>query len=186
MKMYTKYLVGMFSLITAMSATASIYCPSLPQWSQPINAMKVNQHHIFCGEINKKGNAVGFHSMPGGDSPSTFIMAEQASAPAASGVYVLKKILLKINGKQVTKSYSSMYPNSCTVAQIEKSIVYAYQHNNGHCTSGVTWAFCGPSAPLGDNSNSYCIGDNGKPLTLATAVDNADKSKINTGFPVDE
>ena len=52
----------------AASSTTAGYV-SGAKWSKTSPA--INLHHVFEGEINRKGRPVGFHSRPGGVDPST-------------------------------------------------------------------------------------------------------------------
>ncbi|WP_369127486.1 EndoU domain-containing protein [Candidatus Entotheonella palauensis] len=171
----------MITLLIAIATTqaAGIDCGKLPHWSS--DNPQVNLHHIFCGEKNRSGRAVGYHANPGGNTPSTFVSVGTKGAPNAAGLATWRQITLNLKGSNLVKPLSTMFPNSCTQNQVVKSIVYASKNATGSCAS-PGWAKCGPSAPSSGDRNSYCLGKNGSVLTIATAAPR--NNKINTGFPI--
>ncbi|MDH5181816.1 MAG: EndoU domain-containing protein, partial [Gammaproteobacteria bacterium] len=97
----------LYGFIGSAHAADGIQCMFLPAWSEPVQGYSVNLHHVFCGESGKKQRAKGFHSMPGGKAPSTYVKSNPGAAPNAAGVYTLKRIELVFNGKNYVKSFSS-------------------------------------------------------------------------------
>ncbi len=175
-------IVAVFYLVTAGAfAAEGIDCSTLPDWSETVSGYQVNQHHIFCGEVGKKTRAKGFHSMPDGKAPNTYLTSNTASGPNAAGVYTLKNIRLKFGMNHYTKSFSSMFPSHCSQGQVLRSIVYSQVNNTGNCAS-PGWAQCGPSAPSSGDRNAYCVGANDSVFTIASA--RAGTNRINTGFPI--
>lgn len=172
-------LFGLFLSANAMAA--GIDCNTLPQWSASISGYQVNQHHVFCGEPASGGSAKGFHSMPNGDAPSTYLSSTPLSGPNAAGIYTLQNINLKFGSTTYVKSMSSMFPNTCTQAQVNNSIVYSLQNATGNCAN-PSWAKCGPNAPPAGGA-AYCVAKNGSTYQIATALLSGTK-KINTGFPI--
>lgn len=178
-----KYIVLVFGILMSTSIMAEgINCTTLPEWSGTIDGYQLNQHHVFCGETGKKGNAKGFHAMPDGNAPSNYISSAPADPANGAGVYTLKQIRLEFAGKQYVKSFSSMFPKHCSQAQVSKSIVYSLINKTGACAS-PNWASCGPNAP-GEGGSEYCLATNGSNFDIATAVLPNDKTRINTGFPI--
>jgi len=168
----------------AVSATGSaggIDCSELPNWSANIRGYRVNLHHVYCGEAGRNGRAKGFHAMPKGRAPSTYLGSKRAGRPNGAGVYTLRNVDLKIHGALYTKSFSSMFPEHCSRTQIDNSIVYSRLNNKGDCAS-PGWAQCGPSGPAKDNAD-FCMGSNGRAFDVATALLRKSR-KINTGFPI--
>lgn len=179
MKKYFVLPVGL--ALSAGAAAAGIDCSSLPAWSAAINGYQVNQHHVFCGEPASGGSAKGFHSMPNGEAPSTYLSSTPAAGPNAAGVYTLKNINLKFGSTTYVKSMSSMFPNACSQAQVNNSIVYSLQNATGNCAN-PSWAKCGPNAPPTGGA-AYCLASDGSTYQIATALLSGTK-KINTGFPI--
>lgn len=159
-----------------------INCATLPEWSETMEGYQLNQQHVFCGEAGRKDKAKGFHSMPTGNPPSHYISSMPADPVNGAGVYTLKQIRLTFASKSYVKSFSSMFPEHCSQAQVIRSIVYSLINNTGACGS-PTWALCGPNAPA-DGEGEYCLATNGSSFDIATAVLPSNKNRINTGFPI--
>lgn len=172
-------LFGLF--LSANVMAAGIDCSALPDWSDPINGYQVNQHHVFCGEPGKHASAKGFHSMPNGEAPSSYLSSTPLDGPNAAGVYTLKNINLQFGSDTYVKSMSSIFPNTCTQDQVNNSIVYSLQNATGSCAN-PSWAKCGPNAPSAGGAE-YCVATDGSTYQIATALLSGTK-KINTGFPI--
>ncbi|MEO7780282.1 MAG: EndoU domain-containing protein [Candidatus Nitrotoga sp.] len=178
-----KYIFLVSAILMSASIMAEgINCVTLPEWSEPVDDYRLNQRHVFCGEAGKKDKAKGFHAMPDSHAPSHYISSNPADPANSAGIYTLKQIELTFAGKQYVKSFSSMFPDHCSQAQISKSIVYSLINKTGACAS-PNWASCGPNAPTHGGSE-YCLGTNGFNFDIATAVLPNDKTRINTGFPI--
>lgn len=175
--------------VTALSGGvqgAGIDCRATAEWSRDIDGFQLNLHHVFCGEAGRGDRAKGFHAMPHGQAPSSYVTSTPADAPNAAGVYTLRDIGLKFDGAQYTKRFSSVFPNACSALQVAYSIIYSRQHSTGNCAA-PGWAQCGPSGPAADSPDKagYCLGDDGKPFPIASAL-LPNSQKINTGFPIFE
>ncbi|XOF33137.1 MAG: EndoU domain-containing protein [Candidatus Electrothrix sp. YB6] len=179
MRIFTVTVFAATALYASSAIAAGIDCSTLNKWKK-VDNYEVNQHHIFCGEINRKGRAVGFHSMSGGEKPTTVLSYEGTCS--VSGIYTLRKIKLDIHGEKATKTISTMFPNTCSMEQVNNSVVYSVKHSTDKCSSPA-WANCGPSAPSDGDVSSYCTEKNGKAFTIASAP-GKDNHSINTGFPV--
>lgn len=160
-------------------ASAQVTCPSDPHWLE--TTPPINADHIFCGEI-KSNKAKGFHSRPGGINPATvenFVVTQQANA---NGVYAGTLTLVNSNGSNPSK-FSSIFPDSCTEAQVVQSVLYAHA-NTESCPAGAPrWASCGMNRPATDDGAGYCIGDDANSrFTIAFATLN--NGNINTAFPL--
>ena len=160
------------SIYSTFSAnTAEISCANQSfQWSKTQPA--VNLRHIFCGEIDNRARAKGFHST-------------QLLTTATEVKSIFKKKWLRggiynarvkfANGK--TK-FSTFFPEHCTVAMIERSVVYAARNKT---KDHHQWGILGPSAPQ-KNTQNYCIDDKGNPLTIRMGL-SRNQRKIITAFP---
>lgn len=100
---------------------------SLPTQAKS-NPVPVNQAHVFDGEVNKRGQAVGFHHRSGGKDPSTATMTKATSDPDHQGIYTGK---VAVNdpktGTQVPKrAESTFYPDDKTPKEINNAIQGAY------------------------------------------------------------
>ncbi|MCG8433595.1 MAG: EndoU domain-containing protein [Gammaproteobacteria bacterium] len=162
----------------------------------------INQRHIFCGDINAGGNAVGFHSRPNGDNPTAAIdggdpqTAAQLNGPVATIIATNNQlrlyrytggtvqILNLATGGFVNKTSnggaSTFYPNRCTQAQVITSIVYAYNHkahNGGADYTGLS----GP-APADVH---HCYTANNAAFTIQMYIHNVHGNMtINTAYPI--
>ncbi len=168
-----------FLLLNYNQASAQVTCPADPHWME--TTPPINADHIFCGEI-KSDTAKGFHSRPGGINPATvenFVVTQQ---PNANGVYAGTLTLVNPNGSNPSK-FSSIFPDSCTEAQVVQSVLYA-QANSETCPAGApNGASCGMNRPATDDGTKYCIGDDAKSrFTIAFATLN--NGNINTAFPI--
>lgn len=62
-------------------------CLNSSDWVTAYNNRQVNHTHIFCGELNRRGRLVGFHSRPGGRNPATVAGFNITQAPNSQGIY---------------------------------------------------------------------------------------------------
>ncbi|SDX29374.1 Bacillus transposase protein [Listeria ivanovii subsp. londoniensis] len=90
--------------------------------------------HIFAGEVNRKGKAVGFHSETIPDSPGKVIQ-ETKSKPNKNGVYEAK---IEVNGipKKSNKGKSSFFPENWTAQKIVDEINHAFS-NKSHIDGNI-------------------------------------------------
>ncbi|NVR71965.1 EndoU domain-containing protein [Listeria monocytogenes] len=87
---------------------------------------KGSLEHIFEGEVNRKGKAVGFHSETIPDSPGKVIPGTK-SKTNKNGVYEAK---IEVNGipKKSNKGKSSFFPENWTAQKIVDEINYAFSN----------------------------------------------------------
>lgn len=166
-------------VINATSAVAQVACPvgTITNTGLP----DINGDHVFCGEINSKGKAVGFHSRPGGNNPVgggiTNVVITQPANPM--GIY---NISFQKNGVQ--KSNSTMFPDSCSRDEVVNSILYA-EANQEACPVGAPgWVVCGKNRPdpVMATQGPYCEGnDASNRFYVAVGVNGGN---INTAFPL--
>jgi hypothetical protein len=135
----------------AGSARAQVACPQ--PWSSGSPAVKAQ--HIFCGEINAKGRAVGFHSRPDGRDPATVAYTgDTRPDPRHPGIYAINRFLITENGRTEVKTLSTMFPDRCDKAAVIAAIQHAYAH--GTRTGD---GFTGPSGPT-------CTDDRGQTFRI--------------------
>jgi Bacterial EndoU nuclease len=128
----------------ATSAAAQIICP-LPIWPGP---PPIDQNHIFCGDINAAGNAVGFHSRPGGVNPVltngvAAVVGGFVTVPpgAPAGIYRLNNFTINtLAGGAAVKAFSTMFPDHCSQANVLAAIANA-------AAGAAPGAFLGMSGP---------------------------------------
>ncbi|WDH32851.1 EndoU domain-containing protein [Pseudomonas chlororaphis] len=127
--------------------------PLLIPESQPVQKIKINRKHIYCGEvipnIAKKPVAVGLHAKSASKFPDS-ATGKLPTVPAANNeIYTTREVAVRETLHSSFKDKdspgtSSMFPDNCTEEQINNSIVYAYAPN----TSGLS----GPTPP----NSKYC------------------------------
>jgi hypothetical protein len=125
----------------------------LPMVREPISlgpvrtvpGVRVNQGHVFHGEINKKGNAVGYHHRPGGQDAPTARVTQIVDPPSAQGVYTGRvEVFNPATNTWVKKGpLSSFYPDAWTQDRVLFEIRGAYGTRNA--TKGNYWEGTSPS-----------------------------------------
>jgi hypothetical protein len=129
------FLIGSFYLSnnqplqTAIDNQYEFLDPQPADYSKRTNeAIKVpqfitdyNLRHILEGNINRNGEATGFHHAPSSKDKTTKIL-EVVSQPNNCGVYKAK---VQVKGK-VKKAYSTMFPDKYNEQQIVDLITKAY------------------------------------------------------------
>jgi hypothetical protein len=83
----------------------------------------INLTHVFAGEINRRGKAVGFHSRPGGVDPQGSGIARIVDRPNRLGVYTAVVWI----GRRGRTKFSTFYPDRLTRAQVIGTILDAYR-----------------------------------------------------------
>jgi hypothetical protein len=96
----------------------------LEPWSNTEPA--VNQSHIFMGEINRRGKAVGFHSRPGGNDPEGARLVRIIDAPNQAGVYTGEVEILDDNGRW-KKKRSTLYPDRLSREEVIAAVLHAWK-----------------------------------------------------------
>ena len=111
-----------------------------------VKALKINKAHIFLGEINRRGLAVGYHHRPNGKDAKNAKMVKITGLPNRQGVYIGRvEIRNPANGKWVSKiSSSSFFPDRWSQSQVLSEIKSAFNSANkskepwqGTSTSGL-------------------------------------------------
>lgn len=140
------------------SGSAKAYKPGV-KWSKTSPAL--NLHHIFEGEINRKGKPVGYHSRPGGNDPDGARVVSVKDGPNRLGVYTAN-IEIR-DGNQWKSKFSSFFPDNMSQQEVTKAILNAY--NNSNDKKKQPWQ--GPSG-LGFDIQGYTMS----------------RGDINTAFPI--
>jgi hypothetical protein len=91
-------------------------------------SLTINQTHIFQGEINRKGLAVGYHHRPNGKDASNARLSKLTGLPNTQGVYIGRvEIRNPANGQWVSKlSSSTFFPDNWSQAQVLTEIQGAF------------------------------------------------------------
>lgn len=160
----------------------TIDCETLPHWTDN-TAVPINQVHVFCGEWNRE-KPKGFHARPDGKTPNTVGSIKVTQRPNAQGLYGVR---WKYEGHEQRSKFSSLFPDSCSYAQIIASIEYAAQSPKSCPAGSPSWAKCGDNRPQSRTTTAdtkYCHADNDSLFTIAYAT--LRNGKINTAFPIIE
>lgn len=103
----------------------SAYKPG-KKWSNTSPAL--NLHHIFEGEINRRGKPVGYHSRPGGKDSHGARIVKIKDKPNRAGVYTAN-IEIR-DGDQWKGKFSSFFPDSMSQQQVTEAILQAYRSSS--------------------------------------------------------
>lgn len=119
---FSKLIVGVASLGAlfstvffvpeAINTQAQVQIPSATILARsPISqSIKINEKHIFEGEINRRGLAVGYHHRANGKDSASARLEKIISNPNAQGLYVGKvQIRNSSNGQWLSKSAPSSF-----------------------------------------------------------------------------
>lgn len=130
-------------------------------------ATTINIPHIFCGSINKRGKATGYHHRREGQDSTTARIGQVMKINELTGVYVAKGISVWDGTNwRLKNGISSFFPDGCTVEQVINSIRHAASNVECRYKNGK-WS--GHSAPANDNQHQeghYCLGRDGSILTI--------------------
>lgn len=110
---------------SSTSANTAAY-RSGAKWSD--TSPEINLHHIFEGEINRKGKPVGYHSRPGGIDVSGAKIVKMRDKPNSAGVYTA--IIAIRDGNQWKEKFSSFFPDNMSADEVTKAILNAYQKSS--------------------------------------------------------
>ncbi len=99
------------------------------------------KRHIFKGEINRQGKAVGCHHILAINEYKTSQLVEGSRKNGPNGLFKAKVKVKNGNGKWVAKvsnqGYSTFYPESWSEKKTEKEILYAFA--NKRKVNGDLW-----------------------------------------------
>lgn len=131
------------------------------------NSPTVDIAHIFCGAINSRGKPVGYHHRQTGKGATTASIGQITRKNQATGVYMAKGIKVW-NGERwlLKKGLSSFFPDSCTAAQVFRSIRFASSHIAYRYRNGKWSGQSAPSHTQTGVQNQYCLGEDESILTI--------------------
>lgn len=143
---------------TSTVASTAGYKPG-SKWSKTSPAL--NLHHIFEGEINRKGKPVGYHSRPGGSDADGARIVSIKDRPNRAGVYTAN-IEIR-DGNQWKGKFSSFFPDNMSQQEVTDAILSAFRSSKDK--KKQPWQ--GPSG-LGFDIQGYTMS----------------RGDINTAFPI--
>ena len=129
----------------------------------------INRHHVYCGEISRKGKPVGFHfraegkdprTGPGNNNPAAARISGQIKPQqGAKGWRIYRGEGIEIwDGRRESyrrkKGFSTFFPNNCTPAEVLASIRHAVL-NASKPLPAKGGRFRGYSGPRGE-PQGYC------------------------------
>ncbi|HVR95180.1 MAG TPA: EndoU domain-containing protein [Thermoanaerobaculia bacterium] len=109
------------------------------RWSD--TAPRINETHVFHGEINKRGKPVGFHSRPGGRNPKGARVVDVTRKPNREGVYEARVEIRDSRSGRWLEKRSTLFPDAMDRDQVIRAILNAWRHR----TTGQAQKFRGPS-----------------------------------------
>lgn len=113
-----------------IQAQININSPQILARSPIASSVKINEKHIFEGEINRRGLAVGYHHRANGRDVRNARLVRMVSAANAQGVYVAKVEIRNSNGQWVSKSAnSSFFPDRWSRSQVISEIRGAFANS---------------------------------------------------------
>jgi hypothetical protein len=110
-----------------------------------VPGVQVNEGHLFHGEINRRGDAVGYHHRPSGQDAATARVTQVVEPPNAQGVYTGRvEVFDPRTNTWVTKDLpSSFYPDTWTQERVLLEVRGAYGARD--VINGNRWEGTSPS-----------------------------------------
>jgi len=168
-----KYLVLFFLLfLQPVSVTATELSCTDPSFKWSKTRPAINLRHIFCGEIDYRGRAKGFHSKQLLAS-ATHIARIKNKKMLRGGIYNGR--VKFANGKS---KFSTFFPDHCTIGMIVRSTLFAARNKT---KDHYQWGILGASAPA-KNTAGYCLAHDGRPFTIRMGLSRNQRSIV-TAFP---
>jgi hypothetical protein len=134
---------AVLAALAAVAAVAAVSVQPAARWTS--SRPRINEGHVFEGEINRKGRPVGFHSRPGGRDPRGARVVQVVSRPNRQGVYEARVEIRDPESGRWLGKRSTMFPDSMSREEVVRAILNAYRQR----TTGKSERFRGPSDPSG-------------------------------------
>jgi hypothetical protein len=93
----------------------------------------INVTHLFEGQINKRGQPVGFHARPGGRDPQNARVVRVLDGPNRAGVYTAEVEIRDgdRNGGRWLEKNSTLYPDAMSRQDVLAAILHAFRERRG-------------------------------------------------------
>jgi Bacterial EndoU nuclease len=124
------YAIGVCALLAVLlpAAVAAREMPSAGRWTA--TDPPINIAHIETGEINRRGEAVGYHHRANGSDPAGARVMRIVQPPDANGVYRARVALRNPRtGTWVDKrAASTFFPDAMSDDQVIRAVLAAFRH----------------------------------------------------------
>lgn len=164
--------VALFTLCSYQAAADSVMsvggtCPRARDAANVEGGREIDMAHVFCGAINKRGRATGYHHREAGRDAATAKMGTVLEVNNSTGVYVGEGIEVW-NGKRWVRKrgISSFFPDSCSITQVINSIQHAADNIECRYNNGKWSGLSAPAAELPLKNNRYCLGRDNSALVI--------------------
>lgn len=138
--MKARYIFALLCLLLLSATPAQAFDCSLAeqQWSdtQP----PVNLTHLFCGEVNRAGKAVGYHATLGDRSEGEARIERLLLPRDRHGVYAA--LVCRDDAPEQACKRSTLFPDELSQAQVLAVVLQAYEQREWLDRRGK---WCGPS-----------------------------------------
>lgn len=126
-------------LLLAGGPVAAFDCTTPgPVWSE--TSPPVNLSHLFCGEVNRRGEAVGYHATLGRRSEGEARIARLLQPPDDKGIYVALACRDEARARRCKRS--TFFPDSLDAEAVLAAVLQAY-HGRERLDGRGKW--CGPT-----------------------------------------
>lgn len=122
----------------------------------------INLHHIFEGEINRRGKPVGYHSRPDGEDPSGARVARIVDGPNGEGVYIAD-VEIRTRSDRWLRKRSTFFPDEMSRGEVVQAILRAWEDGQKF-------------------RDSRFRGDSGEGFTIEGRT--LEDGRINTAYPI--
>ena len=175
--MFTFYYGPAASIVSAGEIVCSL---AVPEWSR--TDPPVDRGHIFCGDINRKGRATGYHHRPDGQDPPTARIGRISRRSDTTGVYISDQVeVWDGNDWRRKKHISSFFPDHCSPRQVLASIAFAAGQPSCQLGRGKWRGWSAPA--IAQNADSHCRGLDGRPLVVEGYWQGRAGDRVATAWP---
>jgi hypothetical protein len=115
-------------LLSGPASTRKLIAPPAAKWTGTDPPIDIA--HIENGEINRRGEAVGYHHRPNGVDPPEAKVLRVTQPPDAAGVYRARVALHDAaSGEWIDKRASStFFPDAMSVGAVIEAVLSAYRN----------------------------------------------------------
>jgi len=133
-----RLLIFLLALFFAVPAAAFDCGGEGPVWSR--TEPPVNLTHLFCGEVNRRGEAVGYHATLGESGPGEARIERILRPPDEAGIYVA--LVCRDEAPARACKRSTLFPDALDAETVLAAVLQAYAARERLDGRGK---WCGPS-----------------------------------------